>query len=67
MTVDKIVRVVVGLVVTISVLLMHYLNPAWGWVAGIVGLSLAQSGFTNVCPLSFTLRKLGFKEGGCNQ
>lgn len=67
MTVDRIVRVVVGLVVTISVLLMQYSNPAWGWVAGIAGLSLTQSGFTNVCPLSFTLRKLGFKEANYNK
>ncbi|MDT3707783.1 MAG: DUF2892 domain-containing protein [Thiobacillus sp.] len=65
MTVDKIIRLVVGLGVAISVLLMHYHNPAWGWVAGIMGLSLAQSAFTNTCPLSFTLRKLGVSDSNC--
>ncbi|HUX62305.1 DUF2892 domain-containing protein [Sulfuricella sp.] len=62
MSVDQIVHIVVGLVVLSSVVLMHFSNPAWGWVAGIAGLSLAQSGFTGSCPLSFTLRKLGFKD-----
>ncbi|OZA28849.1 MAG: rhodanese [Hydrogenophilales bacterium 17-64-11] len=62
MSVDQIVHVVVGLAVFISVLLMHFSSPAWGWVAGFLGLSLAQSGFTGICPLSFALRKLGFKE-----
>lgn len=66
MTVDKVVRVVVGLAVTISVLLMHFQSQTWGWVAGIMGLSLAQSGFTNTCPLTFTLRKLGLKESNCD-
>ena len=66
MGVDQIVHVVVGLAVTISVLLIHSSNPAWGWVAGIAGLSLAQSGFTKACPLSLMLRKLGFKDGSCN-
>lgn len=65
MTVDKVVRLVVGLAVAISVLLMHYHSPAWGWVAGIMGLSLAQSAFTNTCPLSFTLRRLGFSDSNC--
>ncbi len=68
MSVDRIVHVVVGLAVFFSVLLTHYSSPAWGWVAGFLGLSLAQSGFTKGCPLSFTLRKLGFKdEDTCKQ
>ena len=62
MSVDRIVHVVVGLAVVISVLLMHFFSPAWAWVAGALGLSLAQSGFTGTCPLSFTLRRLGFKD-----
>lgn len=61
MLIDQIVHIVVGLAVVVSVLLMHFSSPAWGWVAGFLGLSLAQSGFTGICPLSFTLRKLGFK------
>lgn len=62
MSIDRIVHVVVGLAVVFSVLLMHFSSPAWAWVAGFLGLSLAQSGFTGTCPLSFTLRKLGFKD-----
>ena len=65
MNVDKTVRLVVGLVVTLSVLLMRLHDPAWGWVAGIAGLSLAQSAFTNTCPLSFALRRLGMRDSSC--
>lgn len=64
MSIDQIVHIVVGLAVLFSVVLMHFSGPAWGWVAGFLGLSLAQSGFTKVCPLSFALRQLGFKDGG---
>lgn len=62
MSVDQIVHVVVGLAVVASVLLTHFSSPAWGWVAGVLGLSLAQSGFTGSCPLRFMLRRLGFKD-----
>ena len=65
MTIDKTVRLVAGLVVALSVLLMQLHSPAWGWVAIAVGLSLAQSAFTGTCPLSFALRRLGMRESNC--
>ncbi len=65
MTVDRTVRLVVGLVVALSVLLMWIHSPAWGWVAVIAALSLAQSAFSGTCPLSFLLRKLGMRENRC--
>ena len=65
MTIDKTVRLVVGLVVVLSVALMQVHNPAWGWVAIVAGLSLAQSAFTGTCPLSFMLRRLGMRESSC--
>jgi hypothetical protein len=65
MTVDRTVRLAVGLVITLSVLLMQVHSPAWGWVAVIAALSLAQSAFTGTCPLSFLLRKFGMRESSC--
>lgn len=65
MTVDRIVHLVAGLVVLISIALSHFVNPAWLWLTALVGANLAQSGVTGFCPLAFMLKRTGIKEGSC--
>jgi len=65
MTVDRIVHLVAGLMVLLSIVLAHFYNPAWLWLAVIVGVNLAQSGVTGFCPLAFMLKKSGVREGSC--
>jgi len=65
MTVDRIVHLVAGLMVLLSIVLAHFSNPAWLWLAVIVGVNLAQSGVTDFCPLAFMLKKSGVREGSC--
>lgn len=65
MTVDKIVHLVAGLMILVSLGLAQYHDPAWMWLTAFVGLNLAQSGITNFCPLSFILKKSGVPEGNC--
>ncbi len=65
MTVDRIVHLMAGLVVLISLALAHYSNPAWLWLTAFVGVNLAQSGVTGFCPLAFMLKKAGVNEGSC--
>lgn len=65
MTVDRIVHLFAGIVILASLALAHYVDPRWLWLTAFVGLNLAQSGFTNFCPLSFMLKKAGVPEGGC--
>ena len=65
MTVDRIVHLVAGIMVLISIALAHYVHPYWIGLAAFVGLNLAQSGITNFCPLSSILKKSGVKEGNC--
>ena len=65
MTVDRTVHLMTGLMVLFSVLLAHYSNPAWLWLTGFIGISLAQSGVTGFCPLAFMLKKAGVREGSC--
>ncbi|MDA8128287.1 MAG: DUF2892 domain-containing protein [Betaproteobacteria bacterium] len=65
MTVDRIVHLVAGLVVLISIALAHFVNPAWLWLTTLVGVNLAQSGVTGFCPLAFMLKRTGVKEGSC--
>jgi len=68
MTTDRIVRIVAGLFVLISLSLgieksPLFLNGQWLWFTAFVGANLFQSGFTQFCPLEIILKKLGVKSG----
>jgi hypothetical protein len=62
---ERIVRAVAGSFVLISILLAHYVDMAWIWLAVFVGVNLLQSSFTRFCPLEIILDKLGVKEKKC--
>lgn len=64
MTVDRILRLVAGFFVLLSVTLGVFVHPNWFWFTGFVGLNLFQSAFTNWCPLMTILRMAGVKEAG---
>jgi hypothetical protein len=61
MTVDRMLRVIAGLFVLLSVALGYYVHPGWFLFTAFVGLNLFQSGFSNWCPMMTFLRKAGFK------
>ena len=63
MTVNRLLRLIAGFFVMLSVLLAHYHSPYWLFFTAFVGLNLFQSAFTNWCPMMTILRKLGVKEG----
>ena len=66
--IERIVRIVAGSLVVISLLLSHFHHPNWLWLTGFVGLNLFQSGFTQFCPLFTILNKMGiprFPENRC--
>lgn len=65
MNVDRIVHLVAGAMVLLSISLAHYGNPNWTWLGVFVGANLLQSGFTNFCPLAFMLKRAGVKDGSC--
>ncbi len=67
MTTHRIVRIVAGFFVLISLLLgveasPLFHNPNWLWFTAFVGANLFQSGFTQFCPLEMILKKLGVQE-----
>lgn len=62
MTVNDALRLIAGAFVLISVLLAHFLHPAWLLFTGFVALNLMQSAFTGWCPMMTLLRKAGLKE-----
>jgi Protein of unknown function (DUF2892) len=58
MYIDRILRIMAGFFVLLSLLLAHYHSPNWLWFTAFVGLNLFQSGFTNWCPAFWMLEKL---------
>jgi len=66
--IERIVRIVAGTFIMLSLLMAHVHSPYWLWFTGFVGLNLFQSGFTQFCPLFTILAKLGaprFPENRC--
>jgi hypothetical protein len=61
MTVERIVVIVAGFFILLSLILSQYHNPNWLWFTAFVGFNLLQSGFTGFCPLAIILKKLGYK------
>ncbi len=66
MSIERIVRIVAGFFILLSLFLDGTIStePSWLWFTAFVGAHLLQSGFTNLCPLVTILKKLGIKEGG---
>jgi hypothetical protein len=58
MTIERMLRVIAGLFVLISLGLGHWVNQYWYLFTAFVGLNLFQSGFTNWCPMMTFLRKI---------
>jgi hypothetical protein len=62
MTVERMLRLMAGLLVTASVLLGMFVHPYFLWFTLFVGLNLFQSGFTNWCPMMWILHRAGVPE-----
>ena len=68
MTTDRIVRIVAGSFIIISVQLYHSQNTGsifdgvnWLWFTLFVGVNLFQSGFSRWCLMESILKKFGVK------
>lgn len=67
MTVERIVLIVAGFFILLSLALgveasPLYQNVNWLWFTAFVGFNLFQSGFTRFCPMHLMLKKIGVKE-----
>jgi hypothetical protein len=63
MSIERWVMRFAGTVVLASLLLAHYTNANWLWLAAFVGANLVQSSFTGFCPLAILLKRMGLKAG----
>lgn len=67
MTTDRIVRIVAGFMIMLTLALAHFSGQvdlsklSWLWLTAFVGLNLFQSGFTRFCPLDTILEKMGVR------
>ena len=62
MTVDRLLRMIAGAFVVMSLALGYWVSPYWYLFTGFVGLNLFQSAFTGWCPMMTILRKLHVKD-----
>ncbi len=61
MNIERLLRLMAGFFVLLSLALGSLVNANWYWFTAFVGLNLFQSAFTNWCPAIAILRKLGVK------
>ena len=59
MTVERYLRLIAGMILLLSLMLAIYVDTWWLLLTGFVAINLAQSAFTNWCPMMTILRKLG--------
>ena len=64
MTTERIVRIVAGFFIVLSLTLgvrgsPLFVSTAFLWFTAFVGANLLQSGFTRFCPLELILRRVG--------
>ncbi len=69
MTVERLIRIMAGFVVMLSLALGYHGSPIFvsEWflaLTAFAGFNLFQSGFTGFCPPAFLFKNLGFPEGG---
>ncbi|MBK6555242.1 MAG: DUF2892 domain-containing protein [Rhodocyclaceae bacterium] len=68
MTLNRLVRLIAGSFILVSLALAHINGQAdlsqlsWLWFTGCVGANLFQSGITRFCPMDGILRRLGVPE-----
>ncbi len=63
MNIDKIVFIMAGSMVLISLLLSRLHSPYWLWLTAFVGANMIQAAFTGVCPAAKIAKALGAKTG----
>lgn len=69
MTVERLVRIIAGSFIMLSLALAHFSGSvdmtqiSWLWLTAFVGFNLFQSGITRFCPMDIFLAKAGVKQG----
>lgn len=59
MNLERMLRMIAGIFVLLSLALGIWVNSYWFLFTAFVGVNLLQSAFTNWCPMMTILRKAG--------
>ncbi|MBZ0221940.1 MAG: DUF2892 domain-containing protein [Dokdonella sp.] len=65
MNLDRAVMAFAGVMILISVLLVHFVSPWWLLFTAFIGLNLLQASFTGFCPAAMLFKKFGVRGGSC--
>jgi hypothetical protein len=63
MTIDRVVLMLSGSLILISLLLSQIYSAYWLWLTALVGANLVQSALTGFCPSAKILKLFGVKPG----
>ena len=63
MSVDRLVLLMAGIFILLSVLLAAVHTIYWLWLTAFVGANMAQAALTGFCPMAVLLKKIGVKPG----
>lgn len=63
MTIDRLVIMIAGIFILISLLLSQLFSNYWLWFTAFVGANLVQSSITGFCPMVKILKVFGAKAG----
>ena len=63
MSIDRLVMMVAGSVILISLALSQLHHVYWLFLTAFVGANLLQASFTRFCPLAVILKRFGGKPG----
>ena len=64
MNIDRIVFLVAGVFILVSLGLSQVHSVNWLWFTAFVGANMLQASFTGFCPMAMILKALG-KQPGC--
>jgi len=67
MSMEKMIRVIAGTFILISVVLALWVSPWWLIWTSLIGANLVQSAFTNWCLAEIILKKFGVKGSCCSR
>ncbi len=67
MTIERTLRLIAGLFVTLSVILAVSVDTRFLWFTAFVGVNLFQSALTNWCPMMTFLKWAGMKSAPGSQ
>jgi len=63
MTIDRMVMMIAGIFILVSLLLSQLHSHYWLWFTAFVGANLTQASITGFCPMAKILKALGVKAG----